>query len=245
MPELDNVVQTPPEGQPVNDSPQTEETSPAQENVTEVEGKDQGAGQNVSPLTEQQILEIANNPQFQKVIDQRAEQIAERKSREEVSKFQSLTDKAEARIRKEIDLRIQAFEAVSGGSISPEQRAKVAETTRQQIAEQVEQEQPQQQAHPLVQDIKRIAQKHGGVEVLASDPEANLVNGNGTMGEYLESYETAVKAKKDRLTAKPTPKKEEDNGDPNARIVTSPKKGASGLPDLSADDLFAMGYKKS
>jgi hypothetical protein len=138
-----------------------------------------------------------------------------------------------------------------GTDLSPEQKAKVEQVTRQQVVEEMAgeingdapQQQPEQQ-NPLAADVQRLVTKYGNVAVFQGDPEAALVKTNGTPGEYLETFEKAIKAKIDRVSGKKTPEPKDEEKNPQGSMTASANKGTGTLPDLGYDDLFAMAYKK-
>ena len=206
----------------------------------EVVAQGQGVGQEPKALTEQQILEL---------IDKRANEIAGKKSLEAIKQAQSLTDKLDARLRKEVADRLKTFESVAGQPLTEAQKYLIEKQTREQIVQEQQpeapqQQQPVQQQNPLMADVTRIAQKYNGTIVEMSDPEAASVKVNGSLGEWVESYERAVKAKADRIAPKQTPSVV-DNGNPQGRIASTPVKGTAGIADgLSPIDYFKQAYKK-
>jgi len=235
MPEPINAeVQNQPVEQPVQNVP-TPTTAEVATPKPEVVEQGQGTGQEPKALTEQQILDL---------IEKRATEIAEKKSLEAVKQAQSLTDKLGARVSKEVEDRLKVIEKATGQSLSESQKFIIEKETREQIAKEVQPETPPQQQNPLMVDVQRIAQKYNGTIVEMNDPEAATVNTKGSLGEWYETYERAVKAKADRLTPKKTPSTEVE-GDPKARIATTPNKGTAGIPDnLSPIDYFKLAYKK-
>ena len=186
-------------------------------------------------LTEQKVLEL---------IEKRATEIASQKSLEAVKQAQSLTDKLGARLNKEVEDRLKAYEVAAGAPLTYEQRLRLEQATREQLkVETQEAPAPVQNENPLMADVKRIAEKYDGTIITNADPEFVTVKVDGTLGEWYTTYERAVKAKASR-ESKQTPSVEENAGDPKARIATTPQKGTAGLPDMSATDLFKQAYKK-
>lgn len=178
-------------------------------------------------LTEQKVLEIVNKA-------------AKEAAAETLREVQSRTDKAEARIRKEVQDKIDGLKAI-GVSLTNEQAAQLDAQTRQEFA----QKNAPQPVNPLDQMRNELEQEFG-LELSTSDLEAKLVTTDGTPTQFLRTYEQALKAKQDRLkapTAKPvaTPQQEEPT---KARIVTSPAKGSGGIVSSDPDALFNMAYKK-
>ena len=172
-----------------------------------------------------------------------------KKSLEAIKQAQSLTDKLDARLRKEVADRLKTFESVAGQPLTEAQKYLIEKQTREQIVQEQQpeapqQQQPVQQQNPLMADVTRIAQKYNGTIVEMSDPEAASVKVNGSLGEWVESYERAVKAKADRIAPKQTPSVV-DNGNPQGRIASTPVKGTAGIADgLSPIDYFKQAYKK-
>lgn len=206
----------------------------------EVKVEGQATGQEPKALTEQQVLDL---------IEARANVIAEKKALEAVKQAQSMTDKLDARLRKEVDDRLKTFESVAGQPLTEAQKYAIEKQTREQLLKE-QQPQPQEQPapvqsrNPLMADVERIAQKYNGIVVDMSDPEAATVNIKGTFGEWHETYERAVKAKASRIAPKQTPS-EVDRSNPQARIVGTPQKGTAGLADgLQPMDYFKQAYNK-
>lgn len=223
--------------QPAVTVPTTNQAEVATPKIEKVE-QGQGAGQEQAALTEQKVLDL---------IEKRANEIAEKKAQEAIKQAQSLTDKLDARFRKEVADRFKAFEAVTGQPLTEAQKYTLEKQTREQIIAEQQPEQPAQpvqQEHPLMADVRRIADNYGGTVITDHDPEFASVKTDGTLGEWYTTYERAVKAKRDRTT-KQTPSTEVTNENPQARIATTPKSGTSGLADnLSSMDYFKQAYKK-
>ncbi len=204
-----------------------------------VEAQGQGTGQEPKALTEQQILDL---------IEKRATEIAQKQSLEAIKQAQSLTDKLGARISKEFEDRQKAFEAVSGQPLTDSQKFLLEKQTREQI---IKEQQPQPQApvqdassHPLYPIVQKLSVKYGVPPIDSSDPEFITVNAKGDWDEWRDTFERGMKSKADRLAPKKTPSTEAE-GDPKARIATTPNKGTAGIPDnLSATDYFKLAYKK-
>ena len=194
----------------------------------------QGAGQEPVALTRPEIL---------KMIEERATELAQVEAQKAIKQAQSLTDKLDARLRKEIADRTKAFETVTGQPLTEAQKYALEKQTREQVIAEQQPEAPVQEEHPLMADVRRIADMYGGTVITKDDPELASVKRDGTVGEWYTSYERAVKAKRDRLSNH-TPSIEESTGDPKVRIVTTPQSGKNTLPDnLASTDYFKMAYK--
>lgn len=186
-------------------------------------------------LTEQKILEL---------VGKAAKQAAEETLRE----VQSRTDKAEARIRKEVQEQIDRLKGI-GVELTDEQTRQLGEQTREKFAQaQVEPQAtppvPPVQVNPINEARDELEREYG-IGLIADDLEAKMVKLDGTELQFLRTYEQALQAKKDRLNAKSTPQESPTEPvDPKTRIVTAPKQGAIGLTVSDPDQLFEMGYKK-
>jgi len=234
MPELENATVQPQQVEqpvPVPTPTPAEVATPA----PKVEEQGLEPGQQQVALTEQKVLEL---------IEKRATEIASQKSLEAIKQAQSLTDKLGARLNKEVEDRLKAYEVAAGTPLTYEQKLRLEQATREQIkAEQQIEAPPVQQQNPLMADVRRIADKYNGTIITNADPEFVTVKTDGTFGEWHETYERAVKAKSSRLAPKQTPSVEQP-ANPQARIPTTPVKGSAGLPDLDASKLFGMAYNK-
>ena len=197
----------------------------------------QETGQEPKALTEQQVLDL---------IEKRATEIAQKQSLEAIRQAQSLTDKLDARLNKEFENRLKAIESATGIQLTEAQKYALQRQTAEQLkAEEAPQETPVQQPHPLMADVKRIADKYDGTIITSQDPEYGTVNVDGTWGEWQETYERAVKAKVSRLAPKQTPSVEESNANPEGRIAKTPVSKTGGLPDnLPAIDYFKQALSK-
>jgi hypothetical protein len=239
MPELNNATVQPQQvEQPVVAVPTP---TPAEVATTEAKVVAQGleTGQQPTALTEQRVLEM---------IEKRANEIAEKKSLEAVRLAQSMNDKLDARLRKEVEDRLKTVEAVVGQPLTEAQKLILEKQTRAQIiAEQQPQEQPPVQdfkQHPLYPIVEKLSVKYGVTPVNETDPEFITVNVKGDWDDWRETFDRAMKAKASRLAPKQTPSVEQPTGNPQARIPTTPVKGSAGLPDVDANKLFSMAYNK-
>jgi len=171
-----------------------------------------------------------------------AQKISEEQAVKVVKQAQSLTDKLDARFRNEYAARISAVESAIGTPLTDAQKWKLEKETRAQIVNEAQQEEPQelpqQSQNPIQLEVQKIGQKYGNTVVTMSDPEASLVKTNGSLFEWSQTYEQAVKAKRERLTPDQTPS--DSSGNAQARIAQTPKSASGGLPDVSAIELFKM-----
>lgn len=229
MEEQENqAVEVQPSGQMENVSPEVSlaEAAQPEANITEVKEQVQATAEQ-PVLTEQKVLELVARA-------------AKEAANETLREVQSRTDKAEARIRKEVQGQIDRLKTI-GVELSPDQVNQLDAQTRQQFTQQ----EPAPQLHPV--DVMRDEiEAEYGVELSNDDLEAKLVVLNGTPRQFLSSYEKALQAKIDRLknTAVSSPKVEsKKEEDPKVRTVTSPTKGAVGLTINDPDALFREAYK--
>lgn len=239
MPELNNATVQPQQvEQPVTPVPTPTPVEVATpEPVVVAQGQE--TGQQPIALTEQRVLELATKI---------AEEIAEKKANDAVRQAQSMNDKLGARVSKEFEDRLKAFEAVSGQPLTEAQKVTLEKQTREQI---IKESQPQPQApvqdatsHPLYPIVQKLSVKYGVPPIDSSDPEFVTVNAKGDWDEWRDTFERGMKAKASRLAPKQAPSTEAE-GDPKARIATTPNKGTAGIPDnLSATDYFKLAYKK-
>jgi len=228
-------VEAQPSGQTDNVSPEVEVPETAQSEVQSTEVKEQAQPTTEQPvLTEQKVLELVGRA-------------AREAAAETLREIQSRTDKAEARIRKEVQAQIDRLKNI-GVELSPEQVGQLDAQTRQMFEQQNAPKSP-----PLnsIDALRDEMEAEYGIELSNDDLEAKLVVVDGTPRQFLTSYEKALQAKKDRLgqaakskSPQKTEPKVEEVVDPRARTVTSPSKGAIGLTTSDPDALFRQAYKK-
>jgi len=218
-------------GQVVEVSPEVNVTEAAQPEAQVAEVLEPAQPTTEQPvLTEQKILELVRNA-------------AKEAAAETLREVQSRTDKAERRIRTEVQAQIDRLKTI-GVELSPEQVNQLDAQARQGI------EQPQPAPVPVnpIDHMRDEMEQEYGLELSNDDLEAKLVKVDGTPRQFLSSYEKALQAKKDRLnTAKsnpPTKVEPKEVVDPKVRTVTSPTKGAVGLTISDPDALFNEAYKQ-
>ena len=206
-----------------------------------VESSGQGAPQSQS-LTEQQVLDIVN-----KAVQSSAEKTADITLR----KFQSMTDKAEQRVKTEV-ANIKKTLEVAGLAPTAEQLKEIEGVTRARVKGDLEAnpepEQPQgEPVDPVVAEVRARTQKLNEQykqEIAGADPESILVKwSTPNPFEFLATYEAALKAKAERLkSANPQSKTEGDqHGNPADRI-TATSNTRSGIPDASPEELFKQAF---
>jgi len=235
MPENDTTLgsQTTP-GQEVTASQQNLVTPNVTENVEPKTEEKQGA----EPLTEQKVLEIA-----QKAADEASERT--------IRKFQSLTDKAEQRVKKEVEQVVTDLKA-AGIEVSQQQKAELENKTRQRVqsdSNQVGQvAQPAPQGEPVDPTVERVQsrahklEEKYGVTIAQNDPEVKLVTwDNPDPFQFLDQYEVALKAKVDRTKANSSASNKPSDGNAAGR-VTATSNTKSGIPDLSPEELLKQVY---
>jgi hypothetical protein len=234
--QVNQEVVAQPSGQTENVSPEVNVVEAAQPEPQITEVAEQAQTTTAEPvLTEQKILELVSKA-------------AREAAAETLREVQSRTDKAEARIRKEVQEQIDRLKNI-GVELSPEQVGQLDAQTRQKFEQQSA---PKPPANPI-DAVRDELEKEYGIELSNDDLESKLVVVDGTPRQFLSTYEKALQAKKDRLNSaaksnspqkvetKVEPKKEED---PKARTVTSPVRGAVGLTVTDPDVLFKQAYSK-
>jgi hypothetical protein len=226
--QVNQEVVAQPSGQTEQVSPEAVVVEAAQPEPQVAEVQEQAQETKPEPvLTEQKVLELVSKA-------------AKEAAAETLREIQSRTDKAEARIKKEVQEQIERLKGI-GVELTPEQQNHLAAQTRQKFA-QVEAPPP---ANPI-DAMRDELEKEYGIELSGDDLEAKLVVVNESPTKFLRTYEKALQAKKDRLNpsqAKSTPK-EEKSEPSKARMVTSPNKGAIGLTISDPDELFNQAYSK-
>jgi hypothetical protein len=164
-------------GQPVTPSP-VPAAEPAQ--VNQVEGSTE------------------NQPQF--VTREEALQLAQQAAAEVLKQAQSLTDKSQARVMKEIDRLSKA-----GITATPEQVKQMVAAEEQSQQQEVpgnQAVQPEPQglpADPVVRKAIQIMQDEGGGQITKDEPEFNMIDQKTDDPEvFLASVHAAAKAKAER-----------------------------------------------
>lgn len=227
---IQNVVAQP-SGQTEQVSPEVVVPEAAQPEVATTQVEEQAQSTVAEPvLTEQKVLELVNKA-------------AKQAAAETLREIQSRTDKAERRIKTEVQAQIDRLANI-GVSLSPEQISQMEAQARQSLAPQ----EPANQPLNVVASMQLELEKEYGIELTDDDLEAKLVVVDDSPTKFLRTYEKALQAKKDRLgksARSVTPSKvETEKPDVKARVVTSPAKGAVGLTVSDPDQLLNQVYKQ-
>jgi len=228
---------------PVPAAPATVDPSPTP--VVPVEGGEQVVNDKVLTLSKDEIL---------KLIQTEAERIATVKSAEAVQNAQSLTDKAEKRIREETDSRFSQLQN-AGVQLSEEQKINLKNSIASQIKSESTEDIKPVSEDPKVaalrefvnQKVAAINAKYGN-SLVQGDLEVSKVNWqNPDPFEFAKEYEAAIQAKADRLKA-PVEVSEDEEVDEEDLRARQPMSGGGVVPDnldkLSSYDLLKAGYAR-
>ena len=207
-------------------------------------GSQQEAGQPSGTLQPEQG---APEPQFV-TIDLLRQALDEQASRIE-RRLQSMTDKQENRLKKEVDGKIAALEEnyrALGLTVPAEARQRVIDDT---VLSYLDKDQPASQplapSPELVAYVNRKAQKiaeKAGVSLAPGDPEFAQVNQQtADPDEYLESWERAVTSKANRLQGTGQPVSTQQPSQPAPNPASRMPMAGSGTP--GGQDLMAQ-YKR-
>lgn len=195
----------------------------------------------VAPVTKEP--EVLTRAEALKMFTEIAEQVSEKT----LSKYQSLSDKMEARITKRVDQQLQVMKQAG-----VEVTAEVSKNIRQVVSDQVKAEdaatpsqvptqaqqapvvKPKEELHP-VQAAALAILENQKVQLDDADPEVGMINvKTDNPGEYLASVFAAAQAKKERLS-RPA----------GARVPPSAGGRTPGLQEgLSPMEYFSTAYKK-
>ena len=202
-----------------------------------------GTDEQVSPLTEQDAL---------KLIQESAKEVAKQVTRE-IRRFQSMTDKVEARLKAETN-RMEGILQKAGIELTPEQKRTIEGEARETLRTQIEQGETSQNgeqqpdggavSQAVIQKVNeklQLQEIEYGVILDRDDPEYGLVNWQDpNPTRFLKQHEAMLKTKANRLqSANP------QVGDKSNIIVTQNKGGTKpNLADKSPDELLEMAYPR-
>ena len=186
--------------------------------------------------SQQEDLEVQILEKARKI----AEEIARNEAERAIRTSQSLTDKMEARIRRETQTVLDYLNKL-GVQANPRDVEMIARDTVIEEARRQPENSPAYQQ--LYESVNRTAQemvKEYGVTIEESDPEVQLVNFDDPF-KFITTLDKALRAKADRTQQQQMATKSA----PKATRAPVSSKGESGLPDnMSVDDLLNLAYHK-
>lgn len=172
-----------------------------------------GNGEGQSPLD---ITDVGQPVQPQYITRDEAQRMAEEAAETAFRRAQGLVDKRDARIRQVLESVETALnlQAQAGIVLTPEQKEQVKQhavnsALQADYANANSSEDPAQDTNmDDIDPVTAIAiqlESDFGVEVDLSDPEAQMINREGTPTQYLDSYREALIAKSQRLQSSNIP----------------------------------------
>lgn len=213
------------------------------------EGTGQQTQQTSTPLTEQQVLDLVN-----KAVGMATEKAVESGLR----KFQSLSDKAEARVNEQLAAMNAALEA-SGIQLTPQQRnqmeGNIRDNVRKQSVQGTDQGMPAAQLGtngPSPAVIAKVNEQIAlreidyGTSVVTGDPEYDLVDWQSLDHlKVLKQHEAAIKAKAARIQSQSATPQNNSQGGAN-NVVAGSNQGQRNQnkidPKASPDELLDQAF---
>jgi hypothetical protein len=210
----------------------------AEQQLSGSEGSTESPG-----FSEEKILEVVN-----KALETTKEEIA----RSAVSQFQSLTDKAEQRMKEDFKSQVARLER-TGVQLSAEQRESLLADIKQSVMQeekakligetsnQQQQSQPETSGWIEQRTKKRMVELHKkyGTSITQGDPEVSQVFWESDDPyQFMDEYEAALQAKADRV--KGNKQEESQSDDEEGANIRLPHAGTSASKNQSYDGLSAL-----